>query len=113
MVENERAEIWAKYVKVFNDLYGGEETRLGIFQRDDNVMTDYWIGSGMPLSAVTLDRGGDLPAIHILAGNLDHPIHNVIELKFKLTARGDEDGLDIIDVDGRTTVLRIEKHSSP
>ena len=102
---------WQKLIDVLNQHFKGRETRLGVFEREDEVVNDYWIESGLEFSAVSLDLDGALPSLQIEIGNYLHKVANIIRVAIKLSSSGDEDGLDILDGDGRTTVLRFEPHS--
>ncbi len=102
-----------KFIEIFNDQYQGRPTRLGVFERENGVMNDYWIESGLPLNGLYLDCRGRLPALRINMGTFSHEIVNILQITVTLTVSGDEDGINVLDGSGRTTVLRIEPTSLP
>ncbi len=99
---------WEKYLRFFNEQNHGRPTRLGVFERNEGVVTDYWLESGLPLSAIDLDPKSSQPSIHITLGSFTHEIKDAVKLAFKFNDAGDEDGIDICGADGRMTVLRFE-----
>ena len=99
---------WLKFLDVFNEQFNGRATRLGMFERADNVTNDFWIEDGLPLIVVELDIRGAKPAIRIDLDSYSHEISGVVKVAIKLSASGEEDGIDILDDHGKTTVLRIE-----
>jgi hypothetical protein len=99
---------WTKFLKFFSDENNGRPTRLGVFEPKHNALTDYWLESGLPLLGVDIDTRDERPAIQITVGNFTHDATNAVKLEFQFSLSGEEDGLDITDVEGRTTVLRFE-----
>ncbi len=100
---------WAKFSEVFNEVYIGRATRLGVFERNHDLTTDYWLENGLPFVGVGIDNHGELPEVRITVGTLSHAVTDAVSLSFKLTADGEDDGLDVQDREGRTTILRFEK----
>jgi hypothetical protein len=104
---------WTKCLKFFGDINRNRPTRLGVFEPADGAPTDLWIECGLPLKGVDLDMSeGDRPVIQIYLGSLTHQVPRATRLNWHLTASGDEDGLDVLDSDGRLTVLRFETYGS-
>jgi hypothetical protein len=99
---------WSKYLKFFSEQNIGRRTRLGVFERDGDVVSDYWLESGEAFAGVDIDTSGSRRAIQILVGEMEHAVVDPQVCKFILTCSGEEDGLDITDLEGRTTVLRFE-----
>ncbi|CAN5559990.1 hypothetical protein BH10ACI3_BH10ACI3_10220 [soil metagenome] len=99
---------WTKYIKFFSEQNLGRLTRLGIFERNADVVTDYWLESGLPLTGIDIDAHEDQPSIQITVGNFTHEVKHADKLAFKFSDSGDEDGIDISGADGRMTVLRFE-----
>lgn len=99
---------WSKYLKFFSEQNLGRPTRLGVFEREGDNLTDYWLESGSQLLGVDLNTGREQMSVQILVGELAHLVDNPREIKFILSRSGEEDGIDITDVDARTTVLRFE-----
>ena len=63
----------------------------------------------MELIDIDIDTKSTMPKIQIGLGSFNHEIKNAMRIDFKFSLSGDEDGLDICDNDGRTTVLRFEE----
>jgi hypothetical protein len=61
------------------------------------------------LTGVDVDTNRELPTIEIMLGSFTHSVADVRQLKVNLSLEGDEDGLDLIEASGRTTILRFEK----
>ena len=91
----------------FLQFYGkenyGRPTRLCVFEGGN----DYWIEDGLPLNGVDFDKHGN--SVQIMLGDeLTHVIKEVKNIKISFSASGLNDGLDITDAEGKTTVLRFE-----
>ena len=41
---------WTKYLRFFAEQNAGRPTRLGVFEHDGNILNDYWLEDGLPLS---------------------------------------------------------------
>lgn len=82
----------------------GRTTRLGIFDGAD----DFWIESGQPLTAIVVDDRCELPSVELVLGDYTHTICDAMDMKIMLSHAGDEDGLNITDSKGATTILRFE-----
>ena len=99
---------WTKYLKFFGEQNAGRLTRLGVFEKNNDVVNDYWLESGLPLLGLDVDTRAELPSVQIIFGDLTHEVNDAMRLDFHLGHTGDEDGIDISAADGRTTVLRFE-----
>lgn len=100
---------WSRSLQFFSKENSKRPTRLGVFEPNLAAADDYWVECGLPLGGVDIDVNSGRLDIQLFLGTLDHTVRNVIKLSWQMTASGDEDGLDIIDADGRTTVLRFER----
>jgi hypothetical protein len=109
MRANKEYSHWQELIDVINRSFKGRPTRLGLFERADDIVSDYWIESGLPFAAISLDSGSELPALEIELERYQHKVEKILRLAIKLSASGEEDGLDILDADGQTTVLRFEE----
>jgi len=104
-----RQHEWAKYLNFFGEQNKGRPTRLGVFELNGDVVTDYWLENGLPLVGIDIDARAERPSIQITVGGFTHEINNAVSLLFHFSSAGDEDGLDVAGAEGRTTVLRFEK----
>lgn len=100
---------WAKYLRFFSEQNTGRLTRLGVFERNGDVVTDYWLESGLPLEGIDIDTRGERRSVQITVGNYTHEVKEAVKLVFHFSYNGDEDGIDVSDDNGRTTVLRFER----
>ena len=109
--------IWADFLKLFGTQNHLRPTRLGVFVREGDVLHDYWLEDGLPLSGIALEMNGEnSPTIEIMLGDKSeatnghytHSIQNVRQIKFELTLNSENDGLEITDAEGKITVLRLE-----
>lgn len=108
MNEQSMQNQWSKYLRFFTEQNSGRLTRLGVFERDGDNVTDYWLESGLAFLGIDIDHSSSKVTIQILLGNLEHSVVEPRHIKFVLGRSGDEDGIDITDAEGRTTVLRFE-----
>lgn len=99
---------WKRYLDLFGREWTGRHTRLGVFEPNREVAQDYWLECGLPFDGWTLDAKGEHPTLNLLLGRLRHEIKAPRRVSFHLTRSGDEDGIDVVDSEGRTTVLRFE-----
>jgi len=104
----ETKDEWSKYLRFFTEQNKGRPTRLGVFERDGENVVDYWLESGLEFTGMDIDFSNACKSIQILVGELEHVVKDSQQIKFVLSRFGDEDGVDITDADGRTTVLRFE-----
>ena len=113
--ENQRGR-WGVFFEEFSKQNKTRPTRLGKIKADE-VTQDYWLEDGLPLAGIDLDKDGEgAPLIEIMLGgegvkaegNMTHTVTRVQRIKFHLTADGMDDGLDIEDSEGMTTILRFE-----
>jgi Family of unknown function (DUF5335) len=95
---------WTQFLKFYNEQNKGRATRLGVFENEN----DYWLENGLPLVGIDVDTRGERSAIEIMLGNFTHTIRDARNIKILLSFDGSEDGLDITDCEGRTTILRFE-----
>jgi Family of unknown function (DUF5335) len=99
---------WKKYTKFFSEQNAGRSTRIGVFDRDGDVVTDYWLESGLPLTGIDMETRDERVSVQIIVGKLTHEVNDAIKLVFPFSHSGDEDGIDICTADGGTTILRFE-----
>ena len=100
---------WEAFLKFYSEQNKGRKTRLGVFEREGDVVTDYWIEDGLALAGLDIDPIGELPTVQILLEGYSHSIAHVRSLIVHYTHSAEEDGLDIADLNGKTTILRFQK----
>lgn len=99
---------WTSILRFYSEQNEGRITRLGLFEPTGDSVTDYWLESGLPLRGIDIDPDAGHAIIQIMVGDLTHEVSEPRKLVFQFTSGGDEDGVDVTDADGRTTVLRFE-----
>lgn len=102
---------WTKFIKFYLEQNAGKPTRLGVFERDGAIVTDYWIESGLPLTEIDIEMCQARPSVQITVGSYTQEVKNVSSLAFRFSLAGDEDGIDLCSADGRTTLLRFERET--
>lgn len=105
----QRQHEWAKYLNFFSEQNTGRPTRLGVFELNGDVVTDYWLENGLPLVGIDIDGRAERPSVQITVGTFTHEINDAVKLLFHFCLDGEEDGMDVSGADGRTTILRFEK----
>lgn len=99
---------WTDFLKLYSQKNDGRPTRLGTFENDNGTIIDYWIEDGLPLVGIDIDPGQDMPIVEIMVGGLTHTVKDATKVSFHFTNNGTEDGIDIVDATGKTTILRFE-----
>lgn len=96
---------WTRFLKFYGEQNQGRRTRLGVFESG----TDYWIEDGLPLSGIDLDTSGEGLTVELMLGEeMTHQISRVRNIRISMSPDEINDGLDITDSAGRTTILRFE-----
>ena len=97
---------WTNFLKYYAEQNTGRPTRLGVFENGN----DFWIEDGLPLSGIVVEaRGESSPTIEIMLGDeFTHTIAKARHARISFSVDGDNDGLDITDAEGKTTILRFE-----
>jgi hypothetical protein len=106
-MKNEAA--WTAFLNFYTAENAGRRTRLGVFELNRNVVNDYWLEDGLPLTAIVAEPGEGGHSIQIKVGDMRHEISGAIKLTCHFTSSGGEDGLDILDRSDRVTILRFEE----
>lgn len=99
-----KRDLWTNFIKFYSDENRGRSTRIGVFQGND----DYWLENGLPLTGIAVDARTRFPSIEIMLEGFTHSIKEVRSIKANFSNEGDEDGLDLVDAEGKTTLLRFE-----
>jgi len=111
-------ERWGAYLQEFSRQNGARLTRLGVV-RPGALMDDLWLEDGLPLAGVDLNgEGAHAPLVQIMLGregmperSATHTVPRVRKVAVLLTADWHDEGLDIEDETGATTLLRFEPRS--
>jgi hypothetical protein len=98
---------WADFLKNYSARNKGRPTRLGVFEQTDDIMNDYWIEDGLPLVAVDSYPDNGDTNVEILFDKYTHAIDGAAKL-VSIVGEGNDQGLDISDAEGKTTVMRFE-----
>jgi hypothetical protein len=106
MKEAKKQLKWTSFLNFYSDQNKGRLTRLAIFE-DGN---DYWLEDGLPLSGISVDSDKDdkLTVQIMLGEKFTHVAENTLRMKAVFSLESNEEGLDIEDLDGKTTYLRFE-----
>ncbi|MDM7921437.1 MAG: DUF5335 family protein [Pyrinomonadaceae bacterium] len=104
MTDAKQQHQWASMLKFFSEQNFGRLTRLGVFEGGN----DFWLESGLPLTGIDVDVHAGRQTVEIVLGDFTHITKDVKAVKFILSHTGEEDGVDVEDFDGKTTVLRFE-----
>lgn len=94
---------WKAFLNLFTESNRGRPTRLGTFENGN----DLWLEAGLGFEGLDMDDRDEFPSVQIVLEGYQRVVDNVREIVFRL-GRGEEDGVDIVDLDGDTTVLRFE-----
>lgn len=96
---------WTSFLKYYGEQNNGRSTRLGVFENGN----DFWIEDGLPLSGIDVDARENEPTVEIMLGEeFTHTIKNARYVKISFSSDEANDGLDITDAEGKTTILRFE-----
>ncbi len=96
---------WTSFLKYYGEQNNNRPTRLGVFENGN----DFWIEDGLPLHGVDVDAHGEMPTVEIMLGDeFTHTIKNARNVKITFSLDETNDGLDITDAEGKTTILRFE-----
>ena len=111
METTNRIAEWNQFLIFFSKQNTGRPTRLGVFSSQNGIVIDDWIEDGMPLSDIDIESSGNRSTLHINVGSLVHDVEMPLKLQLHMSLSGEEDGLDVLGADGRTTILRFEAGS--
>lgn len=99
---------WSSFLKFYTGQNKDRPTRLGVFEKQADIYNDYWLEAGLRFTGIDVDTHGETPAVQILLGDFTHTVNGARTLKIHLSLDGDEDGIDITDAEGKTSILRFE-----
>lgn len=95
-------------IRAFLHEHYGRPTRLGVFRHEYSGVTDYWLESGLPLNGLDVDEGPDGLRLTIKIGYMRREIGKVSSIALRLGPDSEDEGLDVVDEGGSTTILRFE-----
>ena len=64
--------------------------------------------SPLPLDAVQVDTRNGSPDISITVGGFTHIVNGAKQIDMHYSVDGTNDGIDVVDSEGRTSILRFE-----
>ncbi len=98
---------WPIFLREYSNRNQGRPTRLGVFGTSNGAANDYWIHDGVPVVALDAYSKNGNTTVDLFFHNYTHSIDGAAKV---VHVEGDEkdDGLDISDAEGKTTVLRFE-----
>jgi hypothetical protein len=99
---------WNARLRAFNSEHAGMSTRLAVFEPRDGAVNDYWLENGLPLNEVSFEEHGGRMTAEILLDGFTHVVANADRVELIYGRDGSDSGLNVVDTDGRTTVLRFE-----
>lgn len=95
---------WTNFLQYYSEQNIGRPTRVGVFDNGN----DYWLEDGLLLTGIDFDSHDN--TIEILLGDvMTHTVKNVKTVKISFSLDEINDGLDITDSEGKTTILRFEE----
>ena len=98
---------WPTFLREYSHRNHGRPTRLGVFGISNGVANDYWIHDGVPVVALDAYSKNGKTTVDIFFDNYTHSIDAAAKV-VHVEDNGKDDGLDIMDAEGKTTVLRFE-----
>ena len=100
---------WRAQLSLFSEENLGRPTRLGVFEPAREGMIDYWLENGLALCEVVFEEHDGSKSVEIILDGFTHTIRQVKRLELLLGEEA-EDGLNVIDANGMTSVLRFEEN---
>jgi len=101
---------WEPFFRSYTQHYAGRRTRLAVFEVNDGTMNDLWLENGLPLVEVALFSNKKEASIGIILENCTHMVAEPEVVS--IVQNGPDTGLDILDTNGTTTVLRFDGSDS-
>ena len=99
---------WNARVAAFNLENGGRPTRIGVFEPSNGSVNDYWLENGFPLRGVTFEEHNGRLSAEISLEGFTHFVENTDRVELIYGSSGLDDGMNMIDSEGRTSSLRFE-----
>jgi hypothetical protein len=114
-VEEQKKAGLGVYLQEFDLQHRARPTRLGEIKAGETD-EEFWLEDGLPLAGISLEtKGENAPLVQIMLGgmgeterSMTHAVAGVRNVRLQLTPGGEDDGLEIEDLQGKTTILRFE-----
>ena len=103
---------WEPFLRLYSETNEGRPTRIGVFERREDELTDYWLESGLPLVGIDSDHTNGDRSVQIMVGEMTHTIQDAKRITFHVDAGTGTDGIDVVGSDGRVTILRFEEEGA-
>ena len=107
-VRKQRQHEWNASVSDFNSKNAGRATRLAVFEPSNGPVNDYWLENGLALRGVVFEEHNGRIAAEILLDGFTHVVEDADRLELIYGSTCLDDGLNVVDSDGKTSVLRFE-----
>lgn len=116
-MQTARQHRWSELLDLFSRRAAGKPTRLGVFVEEERGYQDLWVEDGLPLAGISVDTdSGDTDVELMFKGREDsvgdhytHSVRRVREVAVRMASDPLDDTLEIVDQDGKRTLLRFEK----
>ena len=103
---------WNGRLQTFNREHLGRATRLGVFEPSESGMNDYWLENGLAFRGVTIEQHDGKLVTDLLLDGFTHSVKNAGKIELIYGMNEGEDGLNVVDSEGKTSVLRFESDRS-
>jgi hypothetical protein len=100
---------WTEQLRLLNEENKGRPTRLGVYEPGNAGVIDYWLEDGLPFGGVVIDKKGKHTKVEMMLGTYEHVIDDARRFEIHFTLNGGEDGVNVTDANGSTTILRFEQ----
>ena len=113
-IEKSAATDFATFLQLYGARHLAQPTRLGVFVPGREAFVDYWMEDGLPLAGIAVEPGAETN-VEIMLGrpgderHLTHTVKDVRAVKLELQSDATKTVLELVDGEGRVTVLRFEE----
>jgi len=99
---------WMEQITLFSTENVGRPTRLGVFEPLNYGLNDYWLEDRLPLNGIDVDQHDGEATITIHLDGYTYRVPRAKRINLHYSVDGTDDGFDVVDAAGRTSVLRFE-----
>ena len=85
-----------------------QKNQTGVFESSNRGFNDYWLENGLLLRGVTIEQLNGRTSAEILLDGFTHMIENADRIELVYGSDDTTDGLNVVDFNSRTSVLRFE-----